>query len=229
MIGIIGAMQEEIHEIEKLMEVTEEKEEAGYRFFKGYLGCKEAVLVQGGIGKVNATISTTLLLKNYDIDHVINVGSAGGLKQDEEVGDIVISEKVVHHDVDVTAFGREYGQIPEMPVYFEADQMLVEKAKQILEKNGSRAYAGLIASGDQFVHTAGQVDSITSHFPEALCAEMEAASVAQVCFVFKKPFIITRGLSDIYNKGSNAIQFDEYLKKAAKMSAKMCYELAQAL
>ena len=80
---------------------------------KVYQEKKEVVVVQGGIGKVNAAISVTLLLKNFDIDHVINVGSAGGLDLKENVGDVIISEKVAHHDVDVTAFGRPYGQVPD--------------------------------------------------------------------------------------------------------------------
>lgn len=229
MLGIIGAMEEEVKELLDLMDIEEEKDDAGYHFYKGKLGKKETVVVQGGIGKVNATISATLLIRDYDIDHVINIGTAGGLKQDEEVGDIVISEKVVHHDFDLTGFGRKWGEVPDFGVGFKADEKMVRLAKDILDQNNVRAYTGLIASGDQFIHTKEQVDPIMKHFPEAMCAEMEAASIAQVCTVFKKPFIVTRGLSDIYNKGNNAVQFDEYLKKAANVSAHMCYELAQQL
>lgn len=229
MLGIIGAMPEEVNELLKLMDVEEEKENSGYKFYKGKLGQKETVVVQGGIGKVNATISATLLVRDFDIDHVVNIGTAGGLSQEEEVGDIVISEKVVHHDFDLTGFGRAYGEVPGFGVGFEADHEMVRLCKQILDQNKARAYTGLIASGDAFIHTKAQVEKILSHFPETMCAEMEAASVAQVCTVFKIPFIITRGLSDIYNKGNNAIQFDEYLKKAAAVSATMCYSLAQQL
>lgn len=107
MLGIIGAMPEEVNELLKLMDVEEEKEDSGYKFYKGKLGQKETVVVQGGIGKVNATISATLLVRDFDIDHVVNIGTAGGLSQEEEVGDIVISEKVVHHDFDLTGFGRD--------------------------------------------------------------------------------------------------------------------------
>ena len=229
MLGIIGAMEEEVNEILSLMKINDEFQECHYHFYKGYLGEKEAVVVQGGIGKVNAAISATLLLKNFDIDYVINIGSAGGLNLKENVGDVIISKEVVHHDVDLTAFGRPYGQIPDMPVYFKADQKLVSYAKEIFEKNGLTVYCGLIASGDQFVARKDQVEKIKEHFPEALCAEMEAATIAQVCTVFNKPFIITRGLSDIFDKGNSSIQFDQYLKEAAKSSARMCYDLAQKL
>lgn len=229
MLGIIGAMSEEVNELVKLMQVEEEKEDSGYKFYKGYLGKKETVVVQGGIGKVNATISATLLIRDFDIDHVINIGTAGGIRADEEVGDIVISRKIVHHDFDLTGFGRAYGEVPGFGVGFDADAKMIELCQKILKANHARAYTGLIASGDAFIHTKAQVEKILTHFPDAMCAEMEAASIAQVCTVFHKPFIITRGLSDIYNKGNNAIQFDEYLKKAAAVSASMCYSLAQSL
>ena len=98
-----------------------------------------------------------------------------------------------------------------------------------MSHNGLTVYSGLIVSGDQFVARKDQVDAIKEHFPDALCSEMEAATVAQVCTVFNKPFIIARGLSDIFDKGSSSIQFDQYLKEAAKSSAHMCYDLAQKL
>mgnify|MGYP000083508924 FL=1 len=116
-----------------------------------------------------------------------------------------------------------------MPLYYEADVTLVSYAKEIFEHNGLTVYSGLIVSGDQFVARKDQVDAIKEHFPDALCSEMEAATVAQVCTVFNKPFIIVRGLSDIFDKGSSSIQFDQYLKEAAKSSARMCYDLAQKL
>lgn len=94
MLGIIGAMEEEVNEILALMNVEKEYQECNYHFYEGLLGKKEVVVVQGGIGKVNAAISATLLLKNFDIDHVINIGSAGGLDLKENVGDVIISEKV---------------------------------------------------------------------------------------------------------------------------------------
>ena len=96
-----------------------------------------------------------------------------------------------------------------MPHYFEADSKMIELAHQILEKNNQKAFIGVIASGDQFVYREDQVHSILKNIPDALCAEMEAASIAQICFIFKKPFLITIGISYVYNKGSNSIQFDQ--------------------
>lgn len=229
MLGIIGAMKEEVDELLELMDVEDEKMVLNYHFYQGKLGKKETVLVQGGVGKVNATISTTLLLTNYDIDHVINIGSAGGVRQEEEVGDIVISERVVHSDVDLLGFDYPYGQIPGQPLFFEADPELVKISDMILKKENRRAYKGLIASGDQFICREDQVNKILKEFPDTMCCEMEAGAVAQTCSVFGKPFIITRGLSDIFKKGHNAVQFDQYLKDAAVTSARMCYDIAQEL
>lgn len=229
MIGIIGAMEEEVNALKDLMTVTRIDKKQDYLYYSGKMADKDVVLVQGGIGKVNATISTTLLLTNYDIDLVINIGSAGGLKDFQKVGDVVISDKVVHHDVDVTAFGREMGQVPGLPTYFEANKQLLQLVKEILSANNIQSHVGLIASGDQFVSKKEQVDLIISHFPDAMCSEMEAASIAQVCHVFKKKFIITRSLSDVFDHGDSSIQFDEYLQKASLASAKMCLELIKKI
>lgn len=229
MIGIIGAMEEEVAEIKKLMTITNSTQSYGYVFFEGQMHGRDIVLSQGGIGKVNATLATTLLLTHYDIDYVINVGSAGGLKQNQNVGDVVISSAVVHHDVDVTAFGRAMGEVPGMPLYFVPDDEMLEKVQDILTQQNIVSHVGLIASGDQFISQEQQVQRIQETFPDAMCAEMEAAAIAQVCYVYHKKFIITRSLSDIFNKGDNDIQFDEYLKKASQASAKMCYELVSVL
>lgn len=229
MIGIIGAMKEEVDAIIDLMNVKKQQTYYGYTFYEGQMNNKDIVLLQGGIGKVNAAVSTTLLLTHYDIDYVINIGSAGGLDISQNVGDVVISSKVVHHDVDVTAFGREIGEVPDMPRFFMPDTDLLDKVKMILLKQNIPSHVGLIASGDQFICQNSQVEKIKKDFPDAMCAEMEAASIAQVCYVYQKKFIITRSLSDIFNKGENHVQFDEYLKKASLASAKMCYELVSIL
>ena len=229
MIGIIGAMEEEVSEILKYVNLNKTSEIQGYKFHEGTISGKDIVLMQSGIGKVNSTLSTTLLFTNYDVDYVINVGSAGGLNLSQNVGDIVISDAVAHHDVDVTAFGRAWGEVPGMPLFFKPDAYLCSKVKEIIEQNEYTCHTGLIVSGDQFICKSEQVETIQSHFKDAMCAEMEAASIAQVCHVFNKKFIILRSLSDIFNKGENSVQFDEYLKKASRASAKICKDLVSVL
>lgn len=229
MIGIIGAMEEEVAEILKLVELKKKNEMQRFVFYEGVMNGQDIVVVQGGIGKVNATISSTLMILKYSIDYIINIGSAGGLKQDQNVGDVVISNVVAHHDVDVRAFGRKIGEVPGMPLYFKPDSELLDKIAEILKSLHVPSHIGLIVSGDQFISEKKQVDKIMKDFPQAMCCEMEAASIAQVCHIFHKKFIITRSLSDIYGKGNSSTQFDEYLKKASQSSAHMCYELVSKL
>ncbi len=229
MIGIIGAMEEEVEAILALMEINKKEVNHGYTFYEGFMAKKDVVLVQGGIGKVNASISTTLLLTQYPVDFVINIGSAGGLSLEQNVGDVVISTGVLHHDVDVTAFGRKPGEVPGMPCIFQPDAIALKQVETILKDSHQPYHLGLIVSGDQFICREDQVSQILNVFPNAVCAEMEAASIAQVCHVFDVPFIITRSLSDIYKKGENHIQFDEYLKQASQSSANMCYHLVSTL
>ena len=229
MIGIIGAMEEEVSALLELSEIKDTQVYQGYTFYSCLLANKDVTIVQGGIGKVNAAISTTLLIEKYDVDTVINIGSAGGLLLEQNVGDVVVSTEVAHHDVDVTTFGRKIGEVPGMPATFKANEALLNKVSDILKSNEMNCFKGLIVSGDQFICRSEQVDLIKKNFKDAMCAEMEAAAVAQVCYVYNRDFIITRSLSDIFNKGENNIQFDEYLKKASVASAKMCYELVNSL
>ena len=226
MIGIIGARNDEVDAIKKYMNIVDTKTILDCTFYQGTIENKEVVLLQGGIGKVNAAICTTLLLTNYQIDFVINVGSAGGLCLDQEVGDVVISDAVCQYDFDITAFpDRVLGEVPGLPPKIKADQELVDRAKNVLENLKLNYTAGLIVSGDKFVADKNTVDYIKENFKDAKCCEMEAAAVGQTCYKFNTKFIITRSLSDIFDKGDSTIQFDEYLNKAANASALMCVSL----
>ena len=229
MIGIIGAMEEEVEAIKKHMTIVEEKIIIDTHFYIGEMENQQVVLSQSGIGKVNAAISTTLLLLHYDISYVINVGSAGGLHPNQEVGDVVISTGVLHHDVDVTAFGYEIGQVPKYETIFLPDATLLKTATSVINTLELSAHQGVIVSGDQFISKEQQVNTIKAKFPDALCMEMEAAAIGQTCYKFKTPFIILRSLSDVFNKGESAMQFDEYLKKASKNAAIICQRCIREL
>lgn len=134
MIGIIGAMEEEVDALKQKIEIVNTNQYHGYIFYEGTMCGEKVILLQGGIGKVNAAISATLLLTHYDIEYVINIGSAGGVRQEQNVGDVVISSSVVHHDVDVTAFQREIGEIPGMPLFFKPDNLLLSMVEDILKE-----------------------------------------------------------------------------------------------
>jgi adenosylhomocysteine nucleosidase len=228
-IGLIGAMDEEVAVIKEWMTDVQETSIAGCDFFTGQLDGKDVVLLKSGIGKVNAAVSTTLLMASFDPAVVINIGSAGGFDPELEVGDVIISDAVVHHDVDVTAFGYRLGQLPSMPETFTADASLVSTAKNAVAKVGQvKAKVGLIGTGDVFMCEASRVAQVREAFPTLKAVEMEAAAVAQVCHKFAIPFVVVRSLSDVADKESPA-SFEEYLSVAAKNSSLMIREMLREL
>lgn len=218
-------------EIAILLEKMSEKKEriiANTLFIQGKLEGKEIVLLKSGIGKVNAAMATTIMHEHYSPTYVINTGSAGGFSEELEVGDIVISSKVVHHDVDVTAFNYEYGQVPKMPPMFVADTRLIEKAKEAVNKLSIQSATGVIATGDSFMDDPDRVAFVRDKFPAMIAAEMEAAAVAQVCYQYDKPFVILRALSDIAGKNSS-ISFDQFLATAAKNATEIIMKMIKKM
>ncbi|MFC4404039.1 5'-methylthioadenosine/S-adenosylhomocysteine nucleosidase [Gracilibacillus xinjiangensis] len=221
MIGIIGAMDEEVELLKNKMDIKEHTIIAKSDFFVGELEGKEVVLLKSGIGKVNAAIAATILFEKFEPEYVINTGSAGGFHSDLEVGDLVISSEVVHHDVDVTAFNYEYGQVPGLPATFSADPVLAEKAMDAAKQlTDVKAMKGLISTGDSFMQDEGKIAFVREKFPDLIAAEMEAAAIAQVCHQFETPFVVIRALSDIAGKESS-VSFDAFLTKAAENAANL--------
>ncbi|AQX53668.1 5'-methylthioadenosine/S-adenosylhomocysteine nucleosidase [Priestia flexa] len=220
-VAIIGAMEEEVTILRDKVENREETVIAGCEYSTGTINEIDVVLLKSGIGKVNAALSTAILLERFQPDYVINTGSAGGFHPDLNVGDAIISSEVRHHDVDVTAFGYEYGQVPNLPAAYQADKKLVEIAEQSAQEvTDMKVAKGLIATGDSFMNDPVRVEFVRSKFPELMAAEMEAAAVAQVCHQFKVPFVIIRALSDIAGKESD-VSFDQFLEKAAVNSTNL--------
>lgn len=228
-IGIIGAMDEEVEKLKSEMDITEEKVTAGCSLVSGELRGKDVVVLKSGIGKVNAAMAATILHEQFQPDIVINTGSAGGFSEYLKVGDIIISTKVVYHDVDVTAFDYSYGQIPGMPPMFEADAELAELAYMEANKlKDLKAEKGIIATGDSFMQEEERIKKVKEKFPNMLAAEMEAAAVAQVCFQYGTPFVITRALSDIAGQDSS-VSFEAFLEKAANNAANLIINMLESL
>jgi len=223
-LAIIGAMEEEVTLLREAMDVTEIKRIAHVEFTIGKLNKKEVVLLRSGIGKVNVAIATTLLFEHFDIKAVINTGSAGGLHPEAEIGDVVISDGAIYHDVDVTGFNYEYGQVPGMPAVYLPNKDLINKVEQVLKAVNKTYWLGKIATGDSFINRPEQIEVIERNCQAAIAIEMEAAAVAQVCYQYQKPFIIVRALSDIAGKESH-ISFNEFITVAAKESTEMVTEL----
>ncbi|HGO5857275.1 TPA: 5'-methylthioadenosine/S-adenosylhomocysteine nucleosidase [Mannheimia haemolytica] len=217
-IGIIGAMAQEIEILRQVMVEPKVTELAGCKIFEGKINNTRVALLQSGIGKVAATLGTTLLIQLTQPDMIINTGSAGGLDPDLNVGDILISTEVRHHDVDVTAFGYEIGQLPANPPAFSPNEQLVELAQKEAKKAGYNVVSGLICSGDTFINGNDKINQIRQNFPNVVAVEMEAAAIAQVCHGFNLPFVIVRAVSDVADKESH-LSFEEFLPLAAEKSS----------
>lgn len=220
-IGIIFALKEELDALLKVLTLKKQYEIFDLTFYECELDSKEIVLVESGIGKVNSARTTQILIDNMKVDYIFNIGVAGAIDPGVSVCDVVIGEKLVQHDFDVTPFNYEKGQIPNVGKFIESDEYLVKLAKDI--KTDSNVHTGVIASGDIFVNDPKMSNKINTKF-NALCCEMEGASIAQVCYLSHIPFLVIRSISDSVN-GTNELTYDDFLLLSSKMVAKFMKEL----
>lgn len=226
-IGIIGAMDEEIRTLVSLLNDVQKFDDGIATYYHGFLSGKEIYLVQSGIGKVAAAITATNLIVKYQVDQVWNTGTAGGIGDQLKVGDVVVADKLAYHDVDVTAFGYEYGQMAGgFPLYYPTDHDLTNLALKIIDHNNQQVHKGLIVSGDQFVCDRDRVLEIKNHFPEVLANEMESTAIAQVSYQFKKPLLIVRAISDSANDEAS-VDFEEFVNYAGKQSANVIKQMIE--
>ncbi len=221
-LGIIGAMEQEIETLLGHLENKTAVTHAGTAFYAGTLQGVEAVVVQCGIGKVNAALCVQMLCDLYGITHVVNTGIAGSLNPELDIGDLVISVDAMYHDVDVGNFGYAPGQMAGMPVSFVADTHLADLAFAAAEAvNPGHTRRGRIASGDQFVCSQSQKDRITQ-ITGAYCTEMEGAAIAQAAYRNGIPFVIIRAISD---KADNSADMD--YPTFERIAAHRCAEVTQ--
>jgi len=218
-IGIIGAMNEEVDILKNKMEIKKVTKKANMEFYEGLLNNKQVVIVECGIGKVNAAACTQILISEYKVNYIINTGVAGAVNDDLEIGDIVISTDVVQHDFDVTAFGYKLGEIPRLNDYiFKADNRLIELAKKItIDVTDHKVFIGRIMSGDIFLASPESKDKLQKEF-NGYCVEMESAAIGQICYLNSVPFVIFRAMSDKAD-GSAHENFNDFVQKAAINSA----------
>ena len=219
-IGIIGAMDEEIVELKNSMTDINEIQINNLKFYEGKLCSKNIVLVESGIGKVNAAISTTLLISQFKVEKIIFTGVAGAVNPKIKVTDIVIGTDLVESDMDVTAGGNyKLGEIPRMKSSnFKADPYLFNLAESVAIKlfGSDKVHKGRIISRDEFVASSEKVNKLREIF-SAECVEMEGAAVAHVCEVMNIPFIVIRSISDKADDEAG-MSFDEFVKIAARNS-----------
>jgi adenosylhomocysteine nucleosidase len=228
MIGIIGAMEDEVILLRGALENMEIKNTGGFDFYSGTLQGKPAVLLRCGIGKVNAAVGCALLINGYRPDLVINTGSAGGIGPDLKFGDAIISDGLVYHDVDVTAFNYAPGQIPGQPQIFPVPEDLIRRAELAVDELKAEKILpgdfnhrrGLIGSGDTFMYDPERIAAVRGVFPQMKAVEMEGAAIAHCCRLFSVPVLIIRALSDIAGTES-PVAFNEFLPVASKHSAEI--------
>lgn len=229
-IGIIGAMDEEVLTLKEKMSISEVRSVASLEFYIGTLRNKNIVLVMGGIGKVNAAMCTQVMIDIFHVDVVINTGVAGALSDELEIGDVVISSDMVQHDMDAAAFGYPIGQVPRMEVFsFKADEHLIhiaEKGTDILPQSTS-VYVKRIVSGDAFIADKEKKRWLIDKF-DGFCVEMEGAAIAQVCYINHVPFVIIRSISDKADDSAE-MNFDEFVTLAANNSCKMIDKMLEMM
>lgn len=207
MLGIIGAMDEEVARMKEQMEDAQVQTWAGMEFYRGRINGKEAVVVRSGIGKVNAAVCAQILADRYEVSAIVNTGIAGSLDGKIDIGDIVLSTDALQHDMDATNFGYPLGQIPRMEVLsFQADRRLLELARTCCKEVNPdiHVYEGRVVSGDQFVSSQEKKEWLIRNF-KGSCTEMEGAAIAQAAYLNGIPFLIIRAISD---KADNSATMD---------------------
>jgi len=227
-IGIIAAMPEELIHLIQNLDKPQEVQVMGNSYYTGTIGKTEVVLVQSGIGKVMSAMSVAVLADHFQVEAIINTGSAGALAEGIAVGDVVIADKLVYHDVDVTAFGYAYGQMAGQPLYFESDKNFITRIQESLSQLEQTWHLGLIATGDSFIAGDDKIASIKSHFPDVLAVEMEGAAIAQAAQALGLPFLVIRAMSDNANHEAS-ISFDEFIIEAGRRSAQVLLAFLKAL
>ena len=227
MIGIIGAMEEEIAKLKDSMDNIKIEKIAGMEFYCGEIAGKPVTVVRSGIGKVNAAACTQILADRFHVDRVINTGIAGSLRNEINIGDIVLSTDAVIHDMNVEGFGYPRGQVPRMDVFaFPTDEDLRKKAKGICDECiGVGVYEGRILSGDIFVSDRGIKEDLQRTF-DGFCTEMEGAAIAQVAYLNNIKCLIIRAISDKADD-SASVDYPEFEKQAIKNCVKLTLKLIE--
>ena len=218
-IGIIVAMDKEFTQLKSILDNTKTERINFKDFVIGMLGEKEIILQQCGIGKVNSAIGAVEMIDNYHPDLIISSGCAGGADSKLEVTQVVVAKECVYHDA-YCGDEQQFGQIMAMPARFKTSQEYIDKALSLNEMDGNipPIYAGLTVSGEWFVNSKEKMQSIIDCFPEAMAVDMESCSIAQVCHIYKTPFVSFRVISDIPLKDTNASQYFNFWSKIAEGS-----------
>lgn len=220
MIGIIGIMDEEVIAVKRRMHVARQTEIAGMEFFIGTIDEKEVVVVQCGIGKVNAAVCTQILIDIFKVEYMINTSFAGGLNPELQIADIVVASDLLGDSKEVE---------DKKKAYFEANQKLLIAAREAAEGlRGNRGvYVGRIASNDEFICSIRLQDDIYTTFT-AYCAEMEGTAIAHTCFLNQVPFVAIRTISDKVDP-SGEISFEDFVDETTRNASRVVESIVRIL
>lgn len=226
-IGIIGAMQEEIMPLLEHYQTYEEIPFGGNVFYRVNLVGKTLIIARSRIGKVHSALTASMMILHFGCKSIIFNGVAGGINPCYKIGDLVLASKLCQHDVDITIFGHPFGYFSEGMIYTESDSVLNAIAKAAAKENGISLHEGVIATGDQFVSSKERKEWIKQEF-NADAIEMEGASVAVVCYNLKIPLCVIRAISD--NAGDEAlVSYEEFLESSARVSALLVVKMIEKL
>lgn len=229
-IGIIGAMDVEVTSLKEAANITETTKIAEMEFCEGTLGGKDVVIVKCGMGKVNAGICAHTLINDFDCTKIINTGVAGSLDNQIDIGDIVVSTDAVQHDFDTEPIGFQKGEIPYTGLYaFPADEALRASAVAAVKESASdiHVFEGRVCSGDQFISTKEQKETIISNFG-GMCCEMEGAAIAQACYLNSTPYVVIRAISDKPDE-TEFVDYKVFEAQAAARCAKIVQYMVETL
>ncbi len=220
MIGIIGAMDSEVENLKNVIENKKEEKISGIDFVSGKISGRDVVVAKCGIGKVFAALCAEAMILSYKPDIIINTGVAGGLSKNLKIGDIVVSENVVQHDMDTTGLGEPLGFLSGIDIIkIPADKDIAAHLERCIKETGLNYERGIVASGDRFVSDDASKKFIKDNF-DAACCEMEGGSIGHVCFVNNVPFCVLRAISDGADDGAT-VDFPTFVKMAAENSTKV--------
>ncbi len=222
MIGIIAAMEDEMSLLKEKMNTDSATIICGIKFYEGIIGTKEVVLCSSGVGKVNSAMAATILIEVFNCDLIINTGIAGGING-VNTKDIIIAKELCYSDVDATAFGYQYGQVPGMPFKYIPNPTTILKLKTIFNKLNINYKEACVYSADSFVSKLEQLKNVDINILSI--AEMEGTSIAQVCVRSGVDFIVLRYVSDIVGKENQIEDYQEFEREMAYRSSNICLEL----
>jgi len=227
-VGIMGAMREEIEPILELVdEIDGEIDYAKNKYYKAKYKGVSLIIAYSKIGKVNSALTASIMIEKFGVEILLFSGVAGAINEELKIGDLIIAEKLCLHDLDITAFGHPYGYVPESKIFVETDKRLNQIAKNTAEKLNLKLLVGTIATGDQFIACEDKKCWIKETF-KADAIEMEGASVGFVCDALGVPFFVLRAISDSADMDAG-FDFDKFLEKSAKISAEFLIEMVEEL